>query len=135
MTESAVFSGRTHKPFLHKINPIWWLKNDDDPLPPDWYHPEWSGWRRWLTWHVVRNPGHNFMHYVLGVKDRNFTVVGTGSTTDKLDIGERGWCWCVIKAGPEIWIARPYISHTGYVFSWHIGWMWDGAFGLRFILR
>jgi hypothetical protein len=69
------------------------------------------------------------------VKDRNFTVIGTGPTTDKLDIGELGWCWNVIQRGPEIFIPRPYVSHTGHILSWHIGWMWDGAFGCRIILR
>ena len=86
--------------------------NDDDPYPPNWYHSHWSPWRRFLTWHFIRNPGHNFMHFVLGVRDRNFTVYGTGSTTDKLDIGERGWCWNVIERGPELFIPRPYASVT-----------------------
>ena len=58
-----------------------------------------------------------------------------GSTTDKLDIGECGWCWCIIERGAEIFIPRPYISYTGKHLSGHIGWMWDGAFGLRVILR
>jgi hypothetical protein len=131
------FSGRIRKPFWKKLTGFawWWWMNDDDPGPPDWYHPEWSSLRRWLTWHAIRNPLHNFAHYVLGVKDRNFTVIGTGPTTDKLDIGELGWCWNVIQRGPEIFIPRPYVSHTGHILSWHIGWMWDGAFGCRIILR
>ena len=80
--ETAVFTGRVRKPWFKKINPLWWVMNDDDPYPPGWYHPEWQSWRRWMTWHVIRNPFHNLAHYVVGVKYRNFTVIGTGETTD-----------------------------------------------------
>jgi hypothetical protein len=136
MTETFIWITRVRKPLSKKLNPIWWFQNDDDPDPPTWYHPEWAGWRRMLTWHVIRNPGHNFMFYVVGVQDRNFTVWGKTPVmeTDASDSGQYGARWCVILPGREVWIPLPYFSWTGKWFSFHIGWMCPGAFSFRFIL-
>lgn len=61
-----------------KLNPIWWLKNDDDPVPPRGYRPEDPEWKRKLFW-AFRNPLHNLTFYVIGVADRTseFTRKGT----------------------------------------------------------
>ena len=135
MADSFTWTGRVRKPWYKKFDPVWWFENDDDPQPPAWYHPEWSEWRRWLTWHAVRNPGHNFMFYVLGVQDRNFTVWGKTPVleTDAADSGQYGSRWCVIQPGREVWIPRPYFSWTGTWISFHFGWNAPGAFTFRLI--
>ena len=55
--------------FYNKLNPVWWAKNSDEPVPPDWYQPEDRG--RVMKWHF-RNPFHNFGNYVIGVADKEF---------------------------------------------------------------
>jgi len=47
--------------FYDKFNPVWWLENADDPLPPAWYRP--GDRRRALKW-SFRNPFHNFDHFM-----------------------------------------------------------------------
>src|SRR5579863_8074681 len=59
--------------FYDKLNPVWWLKNQDDPKPPDWYKP--NDKRRKLKW-SFRNPMHNFDFYVIGVADKKFSRSG-----------------------------------------------------------
>jgi hypothetical protein len=75
-------NGRMPGPWYKKINPIWWIMNDDEQTvdAPDakWYHPEWPHWRRWLYWNAFRNPLQNFRCYVIGIQDRNYSVVGQG---------------------------------------------------------
>jgi hypothetical protein len=78
MTEIQTIDGRSLKPLLQKLNPIWWFENDDEQHVSDapWYHPEWPQWRREFYWNFLRNPLQNFRCYVLGVADRNYTVAG-----------------------------------------------------------
>ena len=51
----------------HKLDPVWWLKNSDDPQPPAWYRPHDK--HRKAKW-ALRNPLHNFEFYVIGVADK-----------------------------------------------------------------
>lgn len=54
-----------------KLNPLWWLGNADDPVPPpDWYRP---GRRFRKARRHLRNPLHNFTFYVIGIADKDFT--------------------------------------------------------------
>ncbi len=78
MVEGYQFANRVKKPFLKKINPIWWFQNDDEQTADQapWYHPEWPEWRRKFIWNVFRNPLQNFRAYVVGVQDRNYIVTG-----------------------------------------------------------
>jgi hypothetical protein len=71
MTEIQTIDGRSLKPLLQKLNPIWWFQNDDEQHVSDapWYHPEWPQWRREFYWNFLRNPLQNFRCYVLGVAD------------------------------------------------------------------
>jgi hypothetical protein len=56
---------KTH--FYNKVNPVWWFGNIDDPAPPVWYRPD--SHHRDFLWHL-RNPFHNFDHYVIGIADK-----------------------------------------------------------------
>ena len=60
-------------PFYDKLNPVWWLENADDPIPPAWYRP--GDPHRGLKW-SFRNPFHNFDHYVIGIADKTFERSG-----------------------------------------------------------
>jgi hypothetical protein len=74
--QSASISGRIPQPIWNKLNPVWWFLNDDEPDPPDWQLPGKPYLLRQLSWYV-RNPLQNFGKYVLGICDRNYTVVGS----------------------------------------------------------
>ena len=62
-------------PWTKKINPCWWIKNDDSPRPPSWYRPAENERKRETLW-FIRNPFHNLTWYVLGVADREFKSIG-----------------------------------------------------------
>jgi hypothetical protein len=82
--QAASVSGRIEQPIWTKLNPVWWFLNDDEPDPPDWQLPGKPYLIRQLSWYA-RNPLQNFGNYVLGVHDRNYTVVGTAPRVcDKL---------------------------------------------------
>lgn len=114
-------TGRTAKPLLLKLNPVWWFANDDDP-PPEGYSA--FGW--WL-----RNPMHNLMFYVLGVADRNYTVYGRDPVNIgvRADIGQEGWHNTVILAGG--WLPLPYVSYSNSRFTFYLGWQPSGRLGAK----
>jgi len=58
-----------------KKNKLWWFGNIDDPRPPDGYLRGKPEWFRIMCWYI-RNPMHNYNHYVKGVGDKNRTVRG-----------------------------------------------------------
>jgi hypothetical protein len=56
-------------------------------------------WLRRLIWFGIRNPGMNFVGFVVGVEDRNYTVTGVApalAITGR-DCGQEGWRWSVIN--------------------------------------
>jgi hypothetical protein len=126
---TASVSGRTKKPLSQKLNPLWWLKNDFEPDPPAWYMPGKPQWRRVVMWYL-RNPLQNFNAYVIGVKDRDYTIVGSPHVMVALleDIGERGWAWKVTKLG---WLRLPHISYSGSKILVRAGWAPWGDFRLK----
>jgi len=104
-----------------KLNPLWWLGNADEPIPPDWYRP---GQRcRTLLWHL-RNPCHNFDCYVIGLSDKRFTRVGRfpEDTFNPHD----GWNWGVCRYHH---LRFPYISYSRGRVRAYCGWRPGGAFG------
>lgn len=133
-TQSTV-TGRVLQPWQKKINPLWWFKNDEEPNPPDWELPGKPQWLRVIAWYA-RNPLQNFSKYVIGVYDRNYTVVGTApvNVTAWNDIGdETGWKFSVIHIG---WLRLPFVSYVGKYVMWYAGWQWWGFAGGKFnILR
>lgn len=136
MADTFIFTGRVRKPLGKKLNPVWWVQNDDEQTvdqAPD-YHPEWPHWRRWLIWNVFRNPLQNFRAYVVGVQDRNYTVVGRSPvlTAQRNDLSppEFGWQWCVIKLA----VPLPFVSYSGRRVVWYAGWQACGFFGVKFNL-
>jgi hypothetical protein len=128
---SATVTGRTLQPWYKKINPIWWLKNDGEPWPPDWQLPGYPYWIRVISWYL-RNPFSNFGSYVIGVSDRNFTVIGMPPvlTTAWNDLpgGRTGWKYSIIHLG---YLRLPFVSYVGKHVMWYAGWEAGGYFGFK----
>lgn len=111
----------------------WWFMNDDDPTPDDWYMPGRPQWWRIVCWYC-RNPLSNFFKYVVGVKDRNFTIRGTYPVNwaTMADVGLRGWKWSVISLS---WLRLPFVSYAGKKWLFYLGWRYEGGLGFKFNWR
>lgn len=109
---------------VDKMNPVWWGKNSDNPLP-DWWRPEDDYETRKRSWYL-RNPMHNFTHYVIGVSDRQFHR--TGIDAQGVWNPDGGLNVAVTHAGPLIHL--PFISHKGRFLEGYMGWRNGGNFGM-----
>lgn len=133
--DSFTFSGRARKPLWKKLTGMfwWWWMNDDNQTVDQatWYHREWPQWRRWLVWNVFRNPLQNFRAFVVGVQDRNYTVIGKYPVQcvqrDDLIPPETGWQYCLIKTA----VPLPFVSYSGKRILWYAGWQPSGFFGFK----
>ena len=136
MIESKELTGRTLKPDALKASPSWWFKNDDEQQLPDWYQPGWSLGKRQFYWNYLRNPLQNFRAYVIGVQDRNYTVMGRAPVMtlqrDDLQPPETGWQWCLIKLD-SIWL--PFISYAGKRVVFQLGWQPNGFATVKLNLK
>lgn len=61
-------------PWWNRLNPLWWLSNADRDYDPHFKPEPPHRVRKFLF--AVRNPGHNFTHYVIGLAHRPFKRVG-----------------------------------------------------------
>jgi len=131
----ATVTGRRRRNHLWSLS--WFFQNDLEPTPPPTYLPD--GKFRQARW-MLRNPLQNFGRWVVGVCDRNYTVVGSGPVmaTTWLDVDRNdgrskrsglihGWKWSVIKLGPGL----PFVSYTGKRVLWYAGFQWWGFFGFK----
>lgn len=129
MIETKEVTGRTPIPWTKKINPWWWLWNDLDPVPDQWYmpgvHPD---IRQFFWW--WRNPFANFVGFVIGVNDRNYSITGTAPVehATKWDTLEHGWHWSLIRIGL---LRLPFVSYSGEWVLWYVGWRYSGGFGVK----
>lgn len=133
--ETASVTGRVQQPIWKKLNPVWWLLNDDEPDPPDWQLPGKPYLIRQLSWYA-RNPLQNFGKYVLGVRDRNYTVVGTGpvyvTNWSDIDPNKTGWKVSTIHLAS---LRLPFVSYENEHVIWYAGWQWSGFFGFKFNIK
>lgn len=106
-----------------KVNPVWWVGNIDEPVPPEDYKP--NDAHRSFRYNV-RNPFHNFDFYVIGVADRNCVRLGRypADVFNPYD----GWNWAASRY-KCIWL--PFISYKHNDFKFYIGWRERGNFGLK----
>jgi len=109
--------------FYNKLNPIWWLKNSDDPIPPDWYRPDEK--HRKMLW-SFRNPLHNFDFYVIGVADKKFYRSGQYPKRNSDPHG--GWDFEATRY-KFIWL--PFVSYHRDDFDFYLGWRNHGNFGIK----
>jgi hypothetical protein len=76
----------------------------------------------------------NFVGFVIGVNDRDYTITGTVPVADGslADSGRYGWKWSVIKLK---WMRLPFISYAGTSIVFYLGWRSSGGFGLKLVPR
>ena len=104
-----------------KWNPLWSFGNADDPEPPEWFRPGSPGRR--IAWQM-RNPLHNFTHYIIGVTDKATTR--TGKFPAHVFAPGGGWNWAVTR---HRWIPLPFVSFEGKCSRFYLGWRESGNFG------
>lgn len=109
---------------MKKVNPLYWLLNDDDKRAPDWYRPDSYGIAREIMW-LVRNPFHNLTFYVLGIADKEFIVKGDYPTHVFNPYG--GWKRHVIIYKR---FKLPFISYIGKI-KFYAGWRERGNLGFK----
>ncbi|HSH94960.1 MAG TPA: hypothetical protein VK968_12495 [Roseimicrobium sp.] len=110
-----------HPSFWQQWNPVWWFGNDDDPEPPEWYRPEDP--RRRGKWYW-RNPLHNFMFYVIGISDKEFTR--SGRYPSAVFAPDGGWNFATSR---RRWCILPFASYQRGEFKFYLGWRERGNFG------
>lgn len=139
----ATVTGRTPQPWTNKINPLWWLVG-----PDGWSVPEVNNgapylpgvtniWLRRFYWFICRNPLMNFVGFVIGVEDRNYTV--SGSPQALLTTGRDGtppilgWRYAFIELK---YIRLPYVNYFNGKVEFYLGWRpASGGFGLKFVIH
>lgn len=110
-----------------KLNPIWGLfGNDDDGLYGD---DVWRAGRAKTLWLAVqwwlRNPFHNFTHYVIGVADRAHVYHGR-------DMDVQGLILAYVECS---FLRLPFVAFNWRGLFSYIGWRPSGAFGIKLIYR
>ena len=105
-------------PLKRKLNPCWWLWNDDDHHGylghPFYVGKNWPEWFKLFHWLFIRNPLHNFTHYVIGIADRpDILDRRKRYDTEKWDFL---WPW-------------PFARYRGRWIEFYIGWRSWGAWG------
>ena len=92
-------------------------------MPPPSYR-EGKCCRR-FTWYV-RNPFHNFDHYVIGIADKPFTRVGR--FPDQVANPNGGWNWAVCRYRN---LRLPFVDYHRGRFEFYFGWRNGGNFGVK----
>ncbi len=119
--------GRPEIHFYQKLNPVWWLENADEPTAPAWYLPE--DRHRDLKWQL-RNPFHNFDHYVIGVADKKF--YRSGKYPERNSNPHGGWDFAVARRSLAL---LPFVSYERSRCTFYFGWREHGAFGIELKLH
>ena len=141
---------------LSKLNPIWWLQNDDDPIVPNWFKSPLSWVSNQSYWKYLRNPFHNFTNYIIGIRDIKkkkrygiapldvFKKEGGLNLTFFLyvpDIFQSVLLTIILLLALTfnsvtfgivflLMVFKPFISWIGK-FKFYIGWREAGAFGIK----
>lgn len=142
MIETVSVTDRVRIPWTKKINPLWWLVGPDGWNPPTInngapYLPDVHNiWLRRFYWFICRNPLMNFVGFVIGIEDRNYTAVGTApvmrTTGRDCDPPQLGWRWAVLKTK---WLRLPFVSYYNGKIEFYLGWRpASGGFGIKIVL-
>lgn len=146
--ETVQMTDRVKIPWTTKINPIWWLHG-----PDGWEVPTVNNgtpylsdvtdvWLRRFYWFFCRNPLMNFVGFVIGVEDRNYSVTGSApvlrTTGRDCDPQQLGWRWAFLRVNRIIHL--PYVSYWGRLLfasrnvEFYLGWRpHSGGFGLKIV--
>jgi hypothetical protein len=105
--------------------------NRDEPDPPPWFpdkHPIWPRRLLYLGCYM-RNPLHNFTHYVVGIAGKPFTVAGSRADSDNDGFADQGgWLHCTLHCNGG---RPPYVSYSGWCHFYAGGHPSSGKLGLR----
>lgn len=139
-----------------KLNPIYWFKNSDDPIPPKDKWVNKPNWLRYLLWYF-RNPLHNFNFYVIGLADKEFKRYGI-APKDVFNPNSRwNFCFIIHKCQDLIFLFllysllrstsingyilygillffvtfMPFISYHNNKIKFYVGWRERGNLGLK----
>lgn len=146
--EEVQMHGRVLIPWTQKIKPWWWLQGPDGWTVPEInngqpYLPEVTNvWLRRFYWFGCRNPLMNFVGFVIGVEDRNYSVRGSApvlkTTGRDCEPPQVGWRWAILK--PSTMVRLPYISYWGPALfmsrdvEFYLGWRpASGGIGLKLV--
>src|SRR5215813_11658107 len=141
MTQTVTMTDRVAVPGKYKLNPIWWLQcggpgstftaptiNNGAPYLPNIK----IQWLRNLLW-WFRNPCGNFVGFIIGLEDKNYTV--TGSDDVLKNTGRdcvppvMGWRWAVLRYG---WGIYPFVNYYSGKVEAYLGWRpSSGGFGAK----
>jgi hypothetical protein len=124
--ETITRPAKVHTPPIRtaqKWNPLWCLGNADDPQPPEWFRPGARGRR--TAWQM-RNPLHNFTHYIIGVTDKD--TLRTGLHPSRVFAPGGGWNWAFTRTCHGI-VLLPFVSYDGARCRFYLGWRESGNFG------
>lgn len=140
LNETVTITGRVAKPWSKKLNPIWWLMNGETWTAPlenngEPYNSQVTNQflRDFYWW--CRNPCANFVGFVIGIEDRNYTVTGPAPVmeTTLRDVGRTGWKWAVLRTGL---VFLPFVSYAGSVVEFYLGWRpYSGGFGWKLVFH
>lgn len=140
--ETVKITDRVPIPLRTKIYPPWWFHGPDGWDVPTInngkpYLPNVRNiWLRRFYWFGCRNPLMNFVGYVVGVEDRNYTVTGSApvmKTTGRDCVPpQQGWRWAIIRTD---WLVLPFISYYRIgVIEFYLGWRpSSGGIGLKIV--
>lgn len=146
--ETVQMTDRVLIPWTTKINPLWWLHGPDGWTVPETnngapYLPEVTHvWLRRFYWFFCRNPLMNFVGFVIGVEDRNYSVTGSApvlrTTGRDCTPQQLGWRWAILRVG--LLVRLPYVSYWGALpwtsrnVEFYLGWRpHSGGFGLKIV--
>jgi hypothetical protein len=92
-------------------------------------------WLRRFYWFICRNPLMNFVGYVIGVEDLNYTVTGSPEVlrTTGRDCTPQvlGWRYALLHVGP---VPLPYINYYNGSVEFYAGWRpASGGCGLKLV--
>jgi len=117
-------------PVIHwydKINPVWWLGNAEEPVPPAWYEPTNS--MRKVKWYF-RNPFTNLSYYVIGVADKD--TVRSGRYPESVGNPHGGWNFAVTRRRI---VYLPFWDYKNRHMEFYFGWRERGNFGIKLIFH
>jgi len=119
-----------HVPVIHwydKINPVWWLGNAEEPVPPPEYQPTNS--MRKVKWYF-RNPFTNLSYYVIGVADKDTFRSGRYPTLVGNPHG--GWNFAVTRRRI---VYLPFMDYKNRHMEFYFGWRERGNFGIKLVFH
>ena len=117
---------KPHTPVIHwydKCNPVWWLGNCEEPVPPSWYEP--GDPHRHRDWYF-RNPFTNLSNFVIGVADKD--TMRYGRYPKLVGNPHGGWNFAITR---RRLLLLPFWDYKNSRMEFYFGWRERGNFGIK----